>query len=247
MTTILKNRLITTDVSNPSTTAVRSIAPSTVGIQNNARHIPREQRAAKSTTEKGERFTGKQLKAAARDCANSILAATDALNVATNGMNVAKAAGNDSDAELYEEMGRVIMGRLVELAEIGLELQEQVNAEKEATPQAEATTDETGLSEFHGKAAGAPEDDCPANQANRTGMDAAAMDAGRAGVLDHLAAVGEPGTPTNPYVMDGLKLERARDRAIELACATNPARVLAGLDDEVLTDYSQLNFERDNK
>jgi hypothetical protein len=42
-------------------------------------------------------------------------------------------------------------------------------------------------------------------------------------------------------------LERARDRAIELACATNPARVLAGLDDEVLTDYSQLNFERDNK
>lgn len=239
MTTIQKDRpIMTQDVANPSTVGLRSIAPSAVGLQNGAKHTPREQRPAKSTTEKGERFSGRQLKLAVGDWLKSARAAADSLNASANGLMIAKATGDDNSAALYEQMSRAMVERLLELAQVGLELAEQIQAER-----AEKVADETASQPNEEGAVESGTGEIPHSDAVAGALDAAVMDEGVQAVQDHVAARAgqhEPGSIHNPYIVDSLRMTKIRERAGLIEIARNPERVrLTGVDDP-LTDYSQL-------
>ena len=191
-------------------TQSQAVKPSTIGSAQRGAEAKRaanagsSRRAGPGSTSDGERFTGKALKSAVGDWLNRAKAANKALDEGLKALDVANNAGNEAIADFCQQICQMLLDNLIEIAYRGQDLAEMVDAEAETT-EGEQSTDETGTGEI------------PHSGAVAGALDAAAMDAGRAGVLDHFAAVGEPGTPTNPYVMDGLKLERARDRAIELA------------------------------
>lgn len=174
MTTILKNRLITTD----QTVGLRTVQPSTVGSAQSGAEAKRAANAGSSRRAgPGEskatgtfKVSGK-LKGAIGDWLKQAMPASKALDANLTALKVAKDAGDDETAALLGQVIQALLERFQKtLLPQGQDLAAQVAAEAE-TVQGEQSTDETGLSEFHGKAAGAPEDDCPANQANRTGMD----------------------------------------------------------------------------
>jgi hypothetical protein len=87
----------------------------------------------------------------------------------------------------------------------------------------------------------------PRENGSAGALDAAAMDEGQRAVLDHMGKVSaaEPGTFQNPHVLDAARMEATRKRANAIVAARNPERVRFGMDDEPLTDYSQLSFMKD--
>ncbi|WP_031359292.1 hypothetical protein [Caballeronia sordidicola] len=192
----------------------------------------RTQRPAKSSTEKGMKYTGKHagevaafMGDAKRVCSDLVFAA-DAHSKITK----AKDAGLEFDPSIVELAEQVLCNAMIAATAIlnsGTSLLASVNQDIAAGQPDEEGVVETGTGEVP--------------------REYGAMDAGRSVVLDHIAAVsGEPGSETRrPHVMDGLRVEALRQHAGRVLGAINPARVLAGMDDEPLTDYSQLSFMRD--
>lgn len=223
------------DAANPSTTGIRGVSPSTVGIQSSEPHARSAQRRAKSETVKGEKFTGKQLKGAVSDWVQSAKVTQGALDEGLKALKLAQDTGNDDIAAMLESACQMLVDRLNEIMARGVELADMVKDETSNNPT-------PGLSEFHGKAAGVPEDDCPANQTG--GVNGAGMDSGSTAVMDHLGKVSpvEPDTFKNPHVIDMGRMEATRKRANAIVAARNPERVRIGMDDDPLTSYDQLSF-----
>jgi len=183
MNTLRRNRVIAVDQTSGAVQR-QATKPSTGGSAQRGAEATRATNAGSSrragpgaTKESGARYTGKELKAAVVDWFRSAKAASDSLGAAANGLEIANNTGDDSSAALYEQMGQIMMERLRELVTAGVELLEQLQAGMGATPQAEATTDETATGEI------------PHSGAVAGALDAAVTDAGRSAVLDHLATV----------------------------------------------------------
>jgi hypothetical protein len=204
------------------------VKPGTVGIQTGAQGSRATQRNARVTNEPGAKYTGKALKGAVADWLKSARAASKGLDEGLKALKIAKDAGNADFAALCEQACQLFLERLLDLALTGKDLAEQVQAE----PAADGEHETPG-------ATGATGEIAPANAT------AGALDSGSRAVLDHVMSIGEIGTPGNPYILDAARMEATRKRANAIHGAINPTRVLFGMDDDVLTDYSQLSFMRD--
>jgi hypothetical protein len=163
------------DATNPSTVGSRAVEPSTTGIQSGASNSPRTQRPAKSTTEKGMKFSGKTVQAVldwVKDAANAVgaFAAASTAKVAADAFE----GSEHEDPEVSKAVANFYAASIAMLQKClasGKGLVDMVQAEQSTDGEIQP-----GLSEFHGKSAGAPEDDC---EANRTGhVSGSGMDAG---------------------------------------------------------------------
>lgn len=150
---------------NPSAVGLRSVKPSTTGLQSGgAKYTHRAERQAKNSNEKGERFTGKQLKSAIGDYLKSSKAASDALEEGEKALKIARDAGNDDIAAMLEEACAMLIDKLNEIAAHGVELADMMKDELAGQPDAEDFETNTGEVPSKGATAGA--------------LDSAAMDAG---------------------------------------------------------------------
>lgn len=221
----------------------RQAKPSTVGNAQRgaealrASNVGSSRRAGPGTTQvQGLKFTGKTAKVAA-DWAKDALRVAQMIPDAVR----AKKAADALEGTGFEDP-EVIKRVRAFLECLGAAIQSLVGRAEELLVQA---ADEQGDIDTSGKVV-AHETNTGEAPRSAAELRAEVGDAGRSVVLDHLAAVsiGDPGTYTNPYVVDGLKIERARQHASEIVTALNPERVRQGLDDEVLRDFSQLSFMR---
>ena len=246
MTTLRHNRIAVDQTSGA--VQRRAVRPTAIGSVQAAALAKREANAGASrragpgaTTEKGMKFTGKTLKAA-QDWGKDTARAVQAFSTASQ----AKRAADSLEGTEYEDPQ--VTAKVASFYAFAIAMLAKCLASGKgllAAVQAEQAADEHGDIDTSGKVV-AHETNTGEAPRSAAELRAEVGDAGRSVVLDHLAAVsiGDPGTYTNPYVVDGLKVERARQHASEIVTALNPERVRQGLDDEVLTDFSQLSFMR---
>ncbi|CAE6760068.1 hypothetical protein R69619_03332 [Paraburkholderia nemoris] len=238
-------------------TQSQAVKPSTVGSAQRGAEAKRAANAGSSrragpgaTTEKGERFTGKALKSAVGDWLKRAKAASKALDENMNALKLANDSGNEQLQALCQQMVEALFAHLLELATSAQDLAESIQAEKQATPQAEETTDETEAPET-----GTGE--IPHSGAVAGALDASAMDAGRAGVLDHFAAVGVDHAATVDAATR-LQIEQAEwkkhalKHALDNGDEAEAYRIRFGLDRPAVVGdaesvYAGLSFERGAK
>lgn len=164
------------DVSNPTAVGIRAVEPSTTGIQSGQPYSPRTQRPAKSTTEKGERFTGKQLKGAVADWLKSAYTVRDAFNESLKTLDAANDAENEAIADFCQQLCQTLLDQLIELVYRGQDLAEMV--------QAEQSTDNAGQPNEEGVVE-TNTGEVPREGGSAGALDAAALDAGVQAVRSH--------------------------------------------------------------
>jgi hypothetical protein len=166
------------DVANPSTVGIRTVAPSTVGLQSGAKYTPRTQRPAKSGTVQGMKYTGKHLPAVGKfaKTADRVFRGFLAANDARNKIHAARDEGFEVSPELMalcEQAFTAACQAAQQVLAQGNDLVAKVNADKEEqAADMNETVVETGTGEIP-----------------HEGARAGALDSGRRAVLDHFASV----------------------------------------------------------